>query len=100
LVTSVEDVLEVVGGLGETGAAGRTAPAAPGDVRSALDALDPLARRVYEGLRARRFERPEQIAVRSGVSPLEVIRALPALDLAGLLESGEAGYRIASRPRP
>jgi hypothetical protein len=29
-----------------------------------------------------------------------VIRALPALDLAGLLEAGEAGYRIAASARP
>jgi DNA processing protein len=97
LVTSVEDVLAVVGRAGE-GLAGREA--GPVDVRSELDALDATARRVFEGLLARRFTHPQEIAARSGVSPVEVIRALPMLDLAGLVEdSGDGGYRVAPRLR-
>jgi hypothetical protein len=33
------------------------------------------------------------------VSALEVIRSLPILDLAGLLDVTDAGYRIATRLR-
>ncbi len=121
LVTSAEDVLAVVGRAGEgldgTGLDGARPHRAgdgaglPGadrddarpvtrDPRAELDLLDPTVRRVFEGLQARRFARAEEIAVRSGIGALEVIRALPALDLAGLLETGDAGYRIAARLRP
>jgi DNA processing protein len=48
---------------------------------------------------ARRPARPDEIAQRSGVSPIEVIRSLPVLDLAGLIEASDAGYRIAARLR-
>jgi len=102
LVTSSDDVLGVVGGVGEGPPPIRDCdPKLPaGDRRVALDQLDATARRVFEGLLVRRFARPDEIAARSGVSPLEVIRALPTLDLAGLLETGDAGYRVASRRRP
>ena len=97
LVTSVEDVLAVVGAMGE----GIDEPErdAPGDLRAELDRLDPIARRVFEGLPVRTAARPEAIAVRSGVSTVEVIRALPVLDLAGLVEVNDGGYRIAARLR-
>lgn len=104
LVSSVEDVLAVVGGIGEglpPAATGPAAAGAPGrtDSRFELDALDPTARQVFEGLGARRFLRPDEIGARSGVAPLEVIRALPGLELAGLIESAAAGYRVAARLR-
>jgi DNA processing protein len=97
LVTSVDDVLAVVGRAGE-GLVTRKEP--PGDVRAELDELDPVARTVFDGLHARRFARPDEVAVRSGVSTLDVIRVLPVLDLAGLIESSDAGFRIAARLRP
>lgn len=99
LVTSVEDVLAVVGGIGERTETSPPASTGKDDVRAELDLLDPVARRVFDGLPARRFARPDEVAARCGVSPIEVIRALPALDLAGLLDSGDAGYRIAARLR-
>jgi DNA processing protein len=98
LVTSAADVLAVVGGAGEGLSDGGDGDAVH-DVRAELDELDPVARRVYEGLGARRFARPDEIGARGGVSPLEVIRALPLLELAGLAESSDAGYRIARRTR-
>lgn len=98
LVTSVADVLAVVGGMGEGLETDRKAEAVP-DLRAELDQLDPVARRVFDGLPARRPARPDEIAVRSGVSPLEVIRALPVLDLARLVEASDGGYRIAARLR-
>jgi DNA processing protein len=99
LVTCVADVLAVVGTVGE----GITDAASGGvgvrDVRAELDMLDSVARRVFDGLPAGRAARPDEIALRSGVPVVEVIRALPVLDLAGLLDSSDAGYRIARRLR-
>jgi DNA processing protein len=102
LVTCVEDVLAVVGSIGDGLAGGprERLEAGGNDVRAELDSLDPVARRVFEGLPARRAARPEEIAQRCGVSALEVIRSLPVLDLAGLLDASDAGYRIATRLRP
>jgi DNA processing protein len=104
LVSSVDEVLAVVGGLGEgsggpvggteDGSVTAEAARTPG-LRARLDGLDRTARRVFEGLYARRFAHPDEIAARSGVGPLEVIRALPTLELAGLLEVGDEGYRVA-----
>jgi DNA processing protein len=101
LVTCVDDVLAVVGAMGQGLGAPRPDPQrAVDDVRAELDDLDPVSRRVFEGLPARRPARPDEIARRCGVSPVEVIRSLPTLDLAGLLDVGDAGYRIAARLRP
>jgi DNA processing protein len=101
LVASIEDVLAVVGGIGEGIALGGDDDprVGEGDARAQLDRLDPTARRVFDGLFARRFARPDEIAARSGASTIEVIRALPTLDLAGLLETSDGGYRIARRFR-
>lgn len=99
LVGSVADVLAVVGGIGE-GLDRRDGDELPaGDARTELDALDPTTRQVFDGLTPRRFAAPDEIAARSGVGPLEVIRALPTLELAGLVEGGAAGYRVAARLR-
>jgi hypothetical protein len=35
------------------------------------------------------------LAVATGLSPLAVIRALPILEVSGLVEASDAGYRIA-----
>ena len=97
LVTSVEDVLAVVGSIGEGLSATVPSDAAGphGDeMRSALDGLDALARRVFDGLPARGVASEDEVAVRSGVSPIEVMRVLPALQLAGVVEAGPGGVRI------
>ncbi len=96
LVTSASDVLAVVGSIGE-GLPGDKVPVA--DIRSELDLLDPVTRTVFEGLPARRYARPDEVAARSGVSALEVIRALPALAQAGLVERDGSGLRISARVR-
>ena len=54
---------------------------------------------MFEGSRPRRYVAPDAIAARVGVSPVEVVRALPALDIAGLIEVGEGGYRLSARLR-
>ncbi|PZS14882.1 MAG: DNA-protecting protein DprA [Pseudonocardiales bacterium] len=104
LVTCVDDVLAVVGAMGDGITPDPPEPGGPsgtgGDrVRAELDGLDPVARRVFDGLPVRRPAGPDEIAQRCGVSPLEVIRSLPVLDLAGLLDASDAGYRIPSRLR-
>jgi DNA processing protein len=96
LVTCADDVLAVVGAPGE-GLSGPAEP--PADVRSELELLDPLSQAVFEGVPARRFARPEELAARSGVPALDVVRVLPTLDLAGLIEESEGGYRVARRVR-
>jgi predicted Rossmann fold nucleotide-binding protein DprA/Smf involved in DNA uptake len=40
---------------------------------------------------------PEDLAASSGLAPLEIIRALPVLELAGLIEATADGFRIARR---
>ena len=97
LVTSVDDVLAVVGAVGEGLGDGQHEPVT--DVRAELDLLDPTARAVFDGLPARRFASADEVAARSGVSALDVIRSLPALDAAALVERGAAGFRIAARVR-
>lgn len=96
LVTGVEDVLALVGGLGE--ASEKSSVPTASDLRGELDQLPHAARRVFEGVPARTPARPDAIARRSGVPELEVIRALPELEAAGLIESSDAGYRVARRP--
>lgn len=91
LVTSADDILGVVGAVGE---GLDLAPAAAADgVRSVLDSLDAIARRVLDGLPARRYASPDEIALRSGVAANEVFRWLPGLQLAGLVDASDAGFR-------
>ena len=80
-------------GLGRpaTGSAPTSAPNSTSSTRSRAT--------VFDGLPARRFARPEEVAARSGVSAVDVIRALPALDVAGLIEFSDGGYRVAARVR-
>jgi DNA processing protein len=97
LVTCVEDVLEVVGGIGEASAQTSRAATPDDDLRASLDHLDPTCRQVFEGVPARRLASPDQIARRCGVAGIEVIRALPTLLLAGLVECSDGHYRLARR---
>jgi DNA processing protein len=87
LASSVADVLESVGRLGEDLAARSEAPA------RATDGLGDQALRVHESLARRAGRSCEQISVESGV-PLDRVRALlPELELTGLAERCEAGWR-------
>ena len=69
LVTCVDDVLAVVGAVGEgISAAGAQDPPdlSAGGSGDELATLDPLAQRVLDGLPGRAWARPDAIAVRSG----------------------------------
>lgn len=100
LVESVADVLAVVGAPGE-GISGATEDRrlTEDDLRTLLDRLDPVARRVFDGLAVRRWLPEDQVSVRAGVTTVDVIRALPALRLAGLIETNEQGHRISAALR-
>lgn len=97
LVASVDDVIEVVGAAGE----GLERPARrderpdPDELRTRIDRLDPRARRVFDGIPARRPAGEDELARRCGLPVVEVIRALPALRLVGLVESTPEGFRLA-----
>jgi DNA processing protein len=88
LVTSVADIVETVGELG----AERAEPSRP---RRRTDGLEPQAMRVHEALSARSGKAAERLAAESGV-PLDRVRAvLPELEMSGLVERCEAGWRRA-----
>lgn len=99
LVTSVEDVVDVVGTLSETGQVAELPRVAIADsqrdrLRAALDALDESARAVFDAFPARQAVAVDDLIARSGLPPVDVIRSLPALEAAGLVERQGAGYRI------
>jgi DNA processing protein len=88
LVTSVEDVVETVGRLGTE----RPATVRP---RRRTDDLGPQALRVHEALGPRSGKSAERLAAESGV-PLSRVRAvLPELELEGLVERCDTGWRRA-----
>jgi DNA processing protein len=93
LVTRAADVFEEVGAIG-TDLADR--PWAEPDPR---DVADPVARRVLDGVPARRGATPERIAVSAGIPVGEVLRMLPALHLQDLVERTDDGWRLATRSR-
>jgi DNA processing protein len=100
LITGVEDVLATVGSSSDLAAL----PLDPsrtrgGELADRIDALDPAARRVFDAFPARGWTGPDRLAVSCGVPTLQVIRTLPALELAGLIEASVDGYRI-RRPAP
>jgi DNA processing protein len=96
MVTSAADVMAVIG---PPGAGSATEPAATAGTAGALDGLDPVARAVAEGFPARGWVGEAELSRRSGVDELEVVRALPILRAAELIESGPDGYRrCTSRP--
>lgn len=104
LVTSVADVVSVVGSIGED-LGDQPVPARPVDgraeraaaLRDLLDTLDAGARRVYDGLPTRRPVTISDLVQTSGMPTAEVLGALPVLMLNGLAENTEEGVR---RRRP
>jgi DNA processing protein len=99
LVASVADVAAVVGGVGELTEDGVTGHEPALDSRrDILDRLDPIARRVFDGLPARGWRTEDDLSARAAIAVVEVLRALPGLRRAGLVESGPEGHRIAAPP--
>jgi len=90
-VTSAQEIIEAVGGLGVDLAAEELGPADPRDV------FDLLTRRVLDGVPARHPDSVEGIARAAGVTPSEAISALGLLELAGLVRSSAQGWALPPR---
>ncbi|BBX74338.1 DNA-protecting protein DprA [Mycobacterium shinjukuense] len=87
LVTRADDIVELVGRIGEL-AADETRPA------SALDGLSQAERVVYEALPGRGAATIDEIAVASGLVPAQVLGPLAMLEVVGLAERHDGRWRI------
>jgi DNA processing protein len=87
-VTSVEEILELVGSIGED-----LAPEPRGPVRP-HDELDEETRRVLEAVPARGGSGPAAIAVAAGVDLTTALGRLGGLAAAGFVEQVDQGWRI------
>ncbi|MCW2514862.1 MAG: hypothetical protein JWR11_3904 [Mycobacterium sp.] len=90
LVTRAEDVVEMVGDIGEI------APD-PDHPTSPLDGLSAKEMRVYDALPVRGARTVDQIAVAAGLPPTELLGPLATLELAGLVRRHEGKWRIKLR---
>ncbi len=92
LVTSAAHVLQEVGRIGDDLAAPAERPAQP------RDGLSDLACRVLDACPVRVGVAPERLAAVAGCDVLDVLRVLPALELAGLVQWTGTGWRLAPPP--
>jgi DNA processing protein len=93
LVTRADDVVELVGRIGEL------APEEPHRT-TALDGLGDAERRVYEALPGRGAATVDEIAVASALAPERVLGPLAILELAGLARRDDGGrWRIVRAAR-
>src|SRR4051794_40294705 len=93
LVTSAAHVIEAVGGIGTDLAGAPDKPTGP------RDGLSDLAARVLDACPVRTGVSPERLAAIAGCDVLEVLRVLPALELADLVQWTGTGWRLAPPPR-
>ena len=98
LVTGLNDVLQFVGSSRDLVAETDPTRLENAGLRERLDILDATARQVFDGFPARGWTDPDRLAVATGLAPLAVVRALPMLEISGLVESSAEGFRIA-RPQ-
>jgi DNA processing protein len=87
VITRAEDVVELVGRIGELGAA-QPSPASP------LDALSEEERRVYEALPGRGTATVDEIAIATAVEPARILAPLAMLEIAGLVERRDGSWRL------
>jgi DNA processing protein len=93
LVGSAAHVLEEVGRLGVDLAEPPERPTGP------RDGLSDVAVRVLDACPVRAGVSPERLARTAGCEVIDVLRVLPALELADLVEWTGTGWRLAPRPR-
>lgn len=91
LVTGVEHVIEEIGQLGVD-----LAPVVRGR-DTVRDALNPAQARTLEALPSRGPVLPEQIARAGGLSVLDVLSALPALEARGLVDCADGAWSLIRR---
>jgi DNA processing protein len=94
LVARAAHVLDEVGGFGIDLA---DRPERRSDPR---DGLSDVARRVLDACPVRIGVAPERLAAIAGCEVLEVLRVLPALELADLVQWTGTGWRLSPPPRP
>jgi DNA processing protein len=87
LVTRADDIVELVGRIGEL-AVEELRPTTP------LDGLGNAERRVYEALPGRGAATVDEIAVGSGLAPEQVLGPLAMLEVAGLAQRDDGRWRI------
>jgi DNA processing protein len=88
LVTSAADVVQRVGPLGADLAEPAERPRTP------RDSLSDIARRVLDACPVRTGAPPERLAAVAGCEVVDVLRVLPALELADLVEWTGTGWRV------
>lgn len=93
LVTSAAQVVEEVGGIGDL-ADPEVRPETP------RDGLSDVAVRVLDACPVRIGAPPERLAAVAGCDVLDVLRVLPALEVAGLVEWTGTGWRLPPPPKP
>lgn len=93
LVASAAHVIEEVGSIGADLAATPERAATP------RDALSDAAVRVLDACPVRIGVSPERLAATSGVDVLDVLKVLPALELADLVEWTGTGWRLHPPPK-
>lgn len=87
VITRAEDIVEIVGRIGEL-AAEQPRPA------TALDGLSDAERLVYEALPGRGAATVDEIAVAAGLAPARVLGPLAMLEVARLAERHDGRWRI------
>lgn len=87
LVTRANDIVELVGRIGEL-ASEEPRPT------TALDGLGEAERQVYEALPGRGVVTVDEIAVAAGLAPQQVLGPLAMLEVAGFAERREGRWRI------
>lgn len=97
LVTCPNDVLELVGGARDARTEPDPARRTEFDLVSRLDTVEPVDRQVFDGFPARAWTDLDRLSAATGLSPIAVMRSLPSLELAGLVESSAHGYRVSSK---
>jgi DNA processing protein len=93
LVATAAHVIEAVGGIGSDLADPPERPTGP------RDGLSDLAARVLDACPVRTGVSPERLAAIAGCDVLEVMRVLPALELADLVQWTGTGWRVSPPPR-
>ena len=92
--TGAAHVIETVGSIGDDLAAPPDRPV------TARDGLSDLAARVLDACPVRIGVPPERLAHVAGCDVLEVLRVLPQLELAGLVQWTGSGWRLTPPPKP
>jgi DNA processing protein len=93
LVASADHVIEAVGGLGVDLAPPADRPSGP------RDGLSDLAARVLDACPVRSGVSADRLAAIAGCDVLDVLRVLPALELADLVQWTGTGWRLAPPPK-